>query len=234
MGDLKPAIVSASTAIVEAVGGPGSVLASAYVFEGGEHGVHRVYLLVDPERAGAIVGASGANMERVRCLVRMRATVEGWNDRVDVKALSDPALLPNVLGRTGAPNPDGPAWERVGLRRWIVELADDHADDRGMEVVVARTDDEAELLWRRARADEAVGAVPAVWVGLPASQPDAKYGYREPPVPKVVGIEPWREAHRGYGLFLVDDPTCDECGERFEVVHDDGLCDDCHDQWSEK
>lgn len=48
------------------------------------------------------------------------------------------------------------------------------------------------------------------------------------PVPTITGIW-WPDLFRGYGLWLADDPECNDCMETLAPgeVGDDGLCADC-------
>ena len=80
-------------AIVEAVGGDGACEKVGYLALSGGSGQrpwveHRFWVIVPQHVKGAIVGKDGANANRLRELVKTRATVLGNHEPIDVRVIS--------------------------------------------------------------------------------------------------------------------------------------------------
>ncbi len=119
--------------------------------------------------------------------------------------------------------------QRERLRLWYVyDCEAVYEEEANGQLIVASCASQAAAIWRRHHGlaavdlgEEQLAVKPAVWER--ADEP-------EPVHPKRPGVWwPKGEAFRGYGIHLVEDDTCGECGEYVATVDDDGLCEGCAD-----
>ena len=117
--------------------------------------------------------------------------------------------------------------QRSRLRLWYVyDTEAFHEEEANGQLIVASCPSQAAAIWRRHHGlaavdfgEEQLSVKPAVW---------ERADELEPVHPRQPGIWwPKGEAFRGYGLHLVDDHACGECGEYVSAVDEDGLCDGC-------